>query len=458
MIPLEGQPILTAAQMRAAEDAAITAGTDVDILINRAGTAVADAVRRLAAGREVLVLCGPGNNGGDGYVAAAVLAAAGHPVRVAATGDPRGDAAKRARAGWFGAVGTLVDALPAPILVDALFGTGLTRPLDRPVAIQLDRLAAAAQLAIAVDLPSGVATDDGAVLSEPPAFAVTFALGAAKPAHLLQPAARYAGAARVLDIGLAIRSEVLGLAPPDLAEPGPDAHKYSRGMVAIVAGTMGGAADLAALSALRAGAGYALLLTGTPGATHAVVRRRFTPDALADDRIGAVVIGPGLGRDDDARRKLDAAFASRRPLVVDGDALHLVDPDRILAHPGPVILTPHEGEFRALFGGGSGSKIDRARAAATASGAIVVYKGPDTVIAAPDGRVRIATHANGWLSTAGTGDVLAGTVGAMLAARHDPFAAATAAVWLHADAARRCGASFIADDLAEALTPARAAR
>ncbi len=457
MIAPEGQPVLTAAQMRAAEDAAIAAGVDVDRLMHRAGTAVAAAVRRLAAGRDVLILCGPGNNGGDGYVAATALAEVGIAVRVAATGEPRTDVARRARAGWSGPVGTLADAAPAAILVDALFGTGLARPLDAAVAVALGRLAAAAEIAIAVDLPSGVATDDGALLSEPPVFTLTLALGAIKPAHLLQPAARHAGTVRILDIGLAIDGAVRALAPPDLAAPGPDSHKYSRGMVAVVAGSMAGAADLAALSALRAGAGYALLLTDTPGATHAIVRRPFADDALIDERIDVIVIGPGLGRDDDARRRLDAAFASHRPLVVDGDALHLVTPDRLRAHPAPVIVTPHDGEFRALFGHTAGSKIDRALAAATISGAVVVYKGPDTVVAASDGRVRIATHANGWLSTAGTGDVLAGTVGAMLAAGHDPFTAAAAAVWLHADAARRCGASFIADDLADALTPARAA-
>lgn len=453
MTPVEGCPILTAAQMRAAE-----AGADVDRLMARAGSAVAEAVRRLSGGREVLILCGPGNNGGDGYVAAAVLRAAGHPVRVAASAAPRSEAARRARDEWHGEVGELADAAPAPVLVDALFGTGLARALDDDVAVHLHRLAGAAELAIAVDLPSGIATDDARVLTEPPRFGVTLALGAVKPAHVLQPGARYAGSVRILDLGLAIASDATVLAPPVLGEPGPDAHKYSRGMVAIVAGSMAGAAELAALAALRAGAGYALLLAEGAGAIHAMVRRGFSAQALADPRIGAIVVGPGLGRDAEERARIDAAFASGRPLVVDGDALHLVDVDRLRAHRAPMILTPHEGEFRALFGDLAGSKIDRARSAAAASGAVVVYKGADTVVAAPGGDVQVGTQRDGWLSTAGTGDVLAGAIGAMLASGQAPFAAAAAGVWLHADAARRCGASFIADDLAAALSAARAAR
>ncbi|WP_375421370.1 NAD(P)H-hydrate epimerase [uncultured Sphingomonas sp.] len=457
MTPIDGRPILTAVAMRAAEEVAIAGGTSVDALMERAGGAVAAAVQRLAGGREVLVLCGPGNNGGDGYVAAARLRAAGVPVRVAASGPPRTDAASRALEAWGDGVGDLGDAIAAPVLVDGLFGTGLTRPLEAPVAAALRRLASEAWLSIAVDLPSGVATDDGAVLSEPPCFGLTLALGAAKPLHLLQPAARYAGAVRVLDIGVGVGGPVRAMAPPVLAPPGPDAHKFTRGMVAIVSGAMGGAGELAAIAALRAGAGYALLLGGSGTTTHAVVRRSFSAAALADRRIGALLIGPGLGRDDEAREQLAAALGSGRPLVIDGDALHLTDPAALRAHGGTIVLTPHEGEFRAMFGDMAGSKIDRAFAAAAAAGAVVVYKGADTVIAAPDGRVCVAGAASAWLSTAGSGDVLAGATGAMIASGLDPFAAASAAVWLHADAARRCGGSFVADDLAAALSAARAA-
>ncbi|WP_445193017.1 NAD(P)H-hydrate dehydratase [Sphingomonas sp. Tas61C01] len=458
MTPVEGSAILTATAMRAAEDVAVAEGSSVEALMDRAGEAIATAVQRLAGGRAVLVLCGPGNNGGDGYVAAARLRAAGLTVRVAASGPPRTEAASRARAAWGGEVVALGEAAAAPVLVDALFGTGLGRPLAAPVIEALHRLAAEAWLSIAVDLPSGVATDDGAVMSEPPRFAVTLALGAAKPSHLLQPAARFAGAVRVLDIGVVAHGPTRALAPPVLGAPGPDAHKFARGMVAIVAGAMPGAAALAATAAARTGAGYVLALGSGGAVPHAIVRRPFAAEALADARFGVVLIGPGLGRDEEARARLGASLASGRALVIDGDALHLTQPAALHGHGGTIVLTPHEGEFRAMFGALPGSKIDRARAAASAAGAVVVYKGADTVIAAPGGRVCVAGAASGWLSTAGSGDVLAGAVAAMVAGGLDPFDAASAAVWLHGEAARLCGGSFVADDLAAALSAARASR
>jgi hydroxyethylthiazole kinase-like uncharacterized protein yjeF len=471
MIGIEGQPILTAAEMRAAEDAVIASGVSVATLMDRAGTAIAHAVRRLAGTNEVLILCGPGNNGGDGYVAARVLAEMGVTVRVAALSEPKTNAAKSARAGWSGPVETLAEAEPAPVLVDALFGTGLTRPLDgtpptpnrsladageRSVVRSLNFLANAAQLSIAIDLPSGLATDSGKALSVPPVFNLTLALGVVKSALLLQPAARYCGQVRLLDIGVPTTSQAEVLKAPTLPTPGPDAHKYTRGMVAIIAGTMSGASDLAALAAMRAGAGYVTLLGDTVGPPHALVRTPFSDQALANDRIGALVIGPGLGRDDTARARLEAAVNAGHPLIIDGDALRLMSPDRIKALKVPVILTPHSGEFDALFGKSDADKITRARDAATRANAVVVFKGADTVIATPDGRVRIARDASDWLSTAGTGDVLAGAIGAMLAAKLDPLDAASAGVWLHGDAARRLGPAFIADDLAEALRSARA--
>ena len=453
MRPLPGQPILTAATMRDAEEAS---GETVEALMERAGSALAGAIRRLANGREVLILCGPGNNGGDGYVAARLLAEQRLTVRVAVFAEPTGGAAQAARARWSGAVEDYRHAAPAPILVDALFGTGLSRPLDPAIADRLHEFHAAAQLSIAVDLPSGLATDDGAVLTRPPTFDLTLALGAAKPSHLLQPAARHCGAVRVLDIGIAAARTIHALARPALRDPGPDDHKDTRGMVAIVPGAMAGAAELASIAALRSGAGYVLLLAGGQGRPHAVVRRGWAPDSLSDKRIGAVLIGPGLGRDDEARARLVASLASDRPLVIDGDALHLLALDHLADRAPSAILTPHSGEFTALFGEGGGSKIDRTLTAASRANAVIVHKGADTVIAAPDGRVAISGDANDWLSTAGTGDVLAGAIAAMLAATGDAFEAACAGVWLHADAARRCGAAFIADDLAAALTPARA--
>ena len=452
MTPLAGLPVLTAADMRAAEARAIAGGETVGSLMARAGEAVAAAVRRVQPGAEVLVLCGPGNNGGDGYVAARALAASGHAVRVAALGEPRSEAARAARAAWAGPLESLVDAAPASVVVDALFGTGLTRALDDAPAAALRRLVAAARWSLAVDLPSGVATDTGEVFGDVPRFDLTLALGAAKPAHVLEPAASLARAVRVADIDVAVTSDVGALAQPRLAAPSAADHKYTRGLVAVIAGRMPGAAALAASGAAHGGAGYVLLLgSATDRLPHAVVRRRFDAAALDDERIGAVLIGPGLGRDEAARAKLDAALACGRALVIDGDALHLLDPARLATRAAPVVLTPHAGEFTHLFGGGTGGKLARTLAAAVSSGAIVIHKGADTVIATSDREARVAIERADWLSTAGTGDVLAGLVAARLAAARDPLRAASEAVWLHTAAARSLGPAFTADQLAAAL-------
>ncbi|MBW6525928.1 NAD(P)H-hydrate dehydratase [Sphingomonas sp. RHCKR7] len=459
MTPLDGTIVLDAAAMRAAEEAAIAAGTSIGSLMQRAGRAVGDSVHRLAGPHAVLVVCGPGNNGGDGYLAAARLRALGRTVRVAAAAEPRGAAAIAARDAWGAAVEPLAAAEPAPVLVDSLYGTGLSRGLAAGEAAALARLVAGAALAIAVDLPSGVASDDGALLGAVPRYHVTLALGAAKPAHLLQPAAARCGAVRVLPLDLGLSGDARALAAPALAAPPVDSHKFSRGMVAVVKGRMAGAGELAARAAMRAGAGYVTLLGATiPQPPHALVRRSHErDDPLADARIGALVVGPGLGRDDHARDLLERTLASDRALLIDGDALHLVTPERLRARGGTIVLTPHAGEFRALFGATGGSKLVAARAAAERAGAVVVYKGPDTVIAAPDGRALLAGEASSWLSTAGSGDVLAGAIAARLAGGGDPLDAAGAGVWLHAAAARRLGAAFLADDLAEALAPALAA-
>lgn len=415
---MTGRVILTAAEMRAAEEAAIAAGTPVEELMERAGKAAAEAIWRYAGPLPALVLCGPGNNGGDGRVIARELAARGIEVRVATLAD--------------------LGAEAAPLLIDALFGTGLSRPLEQPQVL-LD-LAAAAAVRVAIDLPSGVATDDGAILSPVPDYDLTVTFQTLKPSHLLQPAARHMGRIVVADIGIPAASNLAEIGPAAPREPGPDDHKYSRGYVAVLAGEMPGASALAAAAALRAGAGYVRLI-GPPvaGLPHAIVQGPGDAEALlADPRIGAVVVGPGLGRDD---RLVGIAIASGRPLVLDAGALR--------AQPN-AILTPHEGEFARLFPGLPGSKVERARAAAAASGAVVVYKGADTVVAAPDGRAAIAPPAPAWLATAGTGDVLAGIVAARRAALDDPFEAACSGVWMHNHAARaRPGRT--ADDLVENL-------
>ncbi|WP_422057163.1 NAD(P)H-hydrate dehydratase [Sphingomonas sp.] len=459
----EGAPVLTAAATRAAEDRAIAAGSSVAELMERAGTGVAGWVHRLAAGSEVLILCGPGNNGGDGYVAARVLASQGVPVRVAALGEPKTEAAAAARAAWSGAVEAFPRAEgpdhPAPVVVDAVFGTGLSRAIDLPVARAIEAAIYAARLSIAVDLPSGAEADTGGDFGGHwiAPFNATLALGALKPAHVLDPVAELCGAVRLIDLGLDDLSEAGNSAwtfeQPFFATPRSWWHKYDRGMVAVISGPMHGAAELAARAAYRAGAGYVLLLTGgLPHPPHAIVRQRWNAATLGDKRIGAVVIGPGLGRDDRAREKLDAALSSDRRLVIDGDALHLIDPDRLRARTAPSVLTPHGGEFIALFGKGAGSKIEQTRDAAARCGAIVVHKGADTVIADPDGSVWIAPRGSGWLSVAGTGDVLAGAIAAMLAQwPGEPLRAACAGVWLHGRAARILDRCFLADELADAL-------
>ena len=444
------RPILTGTAMRAAEEAVMADGTPVDVLMERAGAAVAEAAWRFAACPPTLILCGPGNNGGDGYVIARHLAARGVAVRVAASDEPRTEVARLARAGWNGPVETLADARPASLLIDCLYGTGLKRGLEDDEADRLIALAGAAKLRIAVDLPSGIASDDGALLSAVPNFDLTVALGALKPAHRLQPAARHCGRVVVADIGLGpVPTDLIEIGRPHISPPGPDDHKYSRGMVAVVGGAMPGAALLAAGAAQRL-AGYVVLTGDGNGGALALVHR----NGLDDPRIGTALIGPGLGRDDAAGEQLDAAMRSGHALVIDADALMLLGvPERLRALAHIPILTPHEGEFGALFGPLPGSKVDRARAAAVRANAVVILKGADSVVAHPDGRAAIAPPAPNWLASAGTGDVLAGIV-AGLRTRLDPFDAACAALWLHGDAARRAGPGLIADDLLRHLAPA----
>ncbi|MGQ0660884.1 NAD(P)H-hydrate dehydratase [Sphingosinicella sp.] len=455
---MTGRTILTAAEMRAAEQAAIAAGTSVETLMDRAGRAAAEAIWRFAGPLEALILCGPGNNGGDGYVIARALVERGVKVRVAATGEPNGEAAWAARVAWGGETETLEGAAPAPLLIDSLFGTGLARPLDAALSERLGALAAAARVRVAVDLPSGVATDDGRILSPVPDFDLTTTFQTLKPSHLLQPAARHMGRIVVADIGIDAASDLTEIGRPHIAAPGPDDHKFSRGLVTVIAGGMVGAAALAAAAAVRAGAGTVRLQARerVGNVPAAIVQKPGEPlDRLDDKRIGALLLGPGMLPGDD-QTLLDGALNSGHPLVLDAGALRMVADrmDRLAACVRPAILTPHEGEFVALFGKGEGSKVDRARAAAARSGAVVVYKGPDTVVAAPDGRAAIAPSAHPWLASAGTGDVYAGIVAARYAASGDPFAAACEAVWLHGRAAELAGPGLIADDLIRHLPAA----
>ena len=455
MIPIEGLPIVTAAGMRAAEQTVFAGGVPQAELMERAGAAVAREAARFAMGRPVLVLAGPGNNGGDAWVAARLLGESGHDVMVAALGEAKEGAAAAMRAKWTGKVVDLADAPVRPILVDGLFGTGLTRRLAPEVAGQLQRLVTAAHFTLAIDLPSGMDTDFGRDLGAASAT-VTLALGALKPAHLLDKGLDRCGHLLLDDIGIPIATTWSTLAQPWLGRPGSHNQKYNRGLVAILEGQMRGAARLAANAALHGGAGYVVRIGDDDGqGPNAIVHRPLTEfdKLLEDERTGAVVIGPGLGRDGDASMRLDAAIASARSLVLDGDALSLIgrDTGRLCGRVAPTCLTPHSGEFDRMFAKGEGSKIDRTLAAAAETGAVIVHKGADTVIATPQGDVRVYSGGSPWLSTAGTGDVLAGLLGARLAGGVAPLAAAEAAVWLHARAAQLAGPAFAADDLIPCL-------
>jgi hydroxyethylthiazole kinase-like uncharacterized protein yjeF len=449
-----GRPILTAEAMRAAEQAAIDAGTSVEQLMERAGAALAEATYRFAGSMPVLVLCGPGNNGGDGYVAARHLTERGVQVRVAALSEPKSAAGRWARSQWTGKVETLSDTTaPAPLLIDALFGTGLKRGLDERNAQFLSRLCGEAIVKVACDLPSGVETDTGAELSEIPSFDLTVTFGALRPGHLLHPAMHSCGRVALADIGIDAGTQWHEIGAPRLPPLDPGGHKYTRGMVHCVGGAMVGAVALGATAAYRAGAGYVRIGADAyvPNVPAAVVQGQT--GRLDDKHIGALLVGPGLGKQGNAL--LEEALSSGRPLVLDGDVFGLLgDPARL--HGLDAILTPHEGEFKELFRAIEGSKPDRAMEAAQRSQAVVVYKGPDTVVAAPDGRIGFAPPAPAWLATAGTGDVLAGMTAAMRARGLAPFEAACTAVWLHGRAAELAGRHMIADDLAEAIPQALA--
>jgi hydroxyethylthiazole kinase-like uncharacterized protein yjeF len=447
------RPILTAEAMRAAEAAAVAGGTSVEELMERAGEALAEAVYRYAGALPALILCGPGNNGGDGYVAARHLKQRGVEVRVAALAEPKSEAAKWSRGRWDGNVEALSqDTKGAPLLIDALFGTGLTRGLDDGLSQILSELAHEAVAAVACDLPSGVDSDSGALLNPLHDYALTMTFGALKPAHRLFPAMHKCVRVVLADIGVDADTQWHEIERPSLSPLDPAGHKYDRGLVHALAGKMPGAIALAAKGAAHCGAGYVRVSTSRPidGLPAAIVQVD-TAD-VNDERIGCLLVGPGLG---EIPQVLTLALTSRAAKVIDADGITgLGDPERLKGQDA--IITPHEGEFAKLFGKIEGSKAERALEAAERSGAVVVYKGPDTIVAAPDGRIGFAPLAPAWLATAGTGDVLAGMIAALRARGLGAFEAASAGVWLHGRAAEIAGPGMIADDLAEAIPRARA--
>jgi hydroxyethylthiazole kinase-like uncharacterized protein yjeF len=485
--------ILTVAEMAAADQAAARAGIPTLELMEAAGAAVAACAHSRWGRRPVVVLCGPGNNGGDGFVAARLLAGAGWPVRLALLGEESaltGDAAFNARS-WRG-VGEIApwsdDILAGqPLVIDALFGVGLNRPLDGAARRAAERITAENLACIAVDVPSGVNGDSGEIMGAAPTCAATVTFFRPKPAHVLYPAKALCGDIMVVDIGIP-ESVLTALAPrtahndPALwALPAPHwgDHKYTRGSAVIVGGAeMTGAARLAGRAARRIGAG--LLTFAVPPAAAdiyaiaeagALIQRIAAPsdlDRLLDDpRHTGVLIGPGLGRGEGPCAAVLQVLASDKAVVLDADALSSFaqDPGRLFAaikaRGAPVVMTPHAGEFAHLFatsikeGAAGRGKLAHARAAAQISGAVVVLKGPDTVIAAPDGRAVISDNGPPWLATGGTGDVLAGFVVGLLAQgmaqSMDGLHAACAAVWLHGAAGAACGRGLIAEDLPEAL-------
>ena len=482
--------ILTTAEMAAADARTIAAGTPGSELMERAGAAVAEAVAARWSPRPAAVLCGPGNNGGDGWVVARRLADRGWPVRLA-TLVPRerlgGDAAVAA-ARWDGEVELLTDTTVdgAGLVVDALFGAGLARPLEGPGRRALERAAARTPIA-AVDLPSGLSGDTGAVLRQAqdegsgyaPRAALTVTFQALKPAHVLQPGRELCGEIVAADIGVDLGDGMLWENGPALwadAWPWPetDTHKYARGALMVVSGGLDatGAARLAARAGLRVGAGLATVLCPPgalivlAGALEAVMVRAFADApqlAQRAERASAVVIGPGAGVGERTATNVRALAALGAPLVLDADALTSFreDPAALFALTTPLdVMTPHPGEFERVFPGllaASPQRIAAARAAAERAGSVVLLKGADTVIAAPDGRAAVNVNAAPWLATAGSGDVLAGIIGGLLAQGMSAFEAACAGAWLHGEAGRGFGPGLIAEDLPDRLPPLLAA-
>ncbi len=503
--------LLNVAQMGRADALTIAAGTPGTDLMARAGQAVFDALVTRWSPRPVLVLCGPGNNGGDGFVVARLLARAGWPVQLALFGTTsklQGDARWAAHE-WLAhcrgrglseqqAVRPWADLTPdviarAGLVVDAVFGAGLTRPLPAECAVVFNQVSQAGLPVVAIDVPSGVWGDSGWSDPEPQgamAADLTVTFFRKKPAHWLYPGRALCGWTVVADIGMA--PTVL----PELAVQtfenapslwqsvwpghGAQAHKYQRGHAVVVGGArMTGAARLAAKAAARIGAG--LTTVAVPQVAWPVYAASLDcimvhalqghsaraqaddlADWLADPRLSSVLIGPGAGAD--IRPAVLAVLKSGRATVLDADALTAFQDrpkelfDAIGQAQGAVVLTPHEGEFQRLFGrvmpidqGLAQDKLARARWAARHSGAVVLLKGADTVVAAPDGRAAINGNAPSWLGTAGAGDVLAGMITGLLAQGMPAWEAACAATWAHGEAARLFGPGLIADDLPQQL-------
>ncbi len=474
--------LLTVEEMYRADTLALAAGAHSIDLMEAAGSGIARTIAARFSPRRTLILCGPGNNGGDGLVVARLLKGLGWPVTVAILGDPNkysGDAAinwQRWGRDYLELTADILDE-PVELIVDALFGAGLQRPLDGIARKVIETINARALPCIAVDVPSGVDGASGEILGAAPNSFLTLTFFRRKPGHLLFPARAYCGEVEVIDIGIP-DSVLTEIKPQSFANsteiwltayPWPQyaSNKFSRGHLIVVGGDlMTGAARLAAHGARRVGCGlvtiaappvaapiYAVDMPGT--LVHPLVGTNAFADILSDTRKNTALIGPGAGISPETRSKTLAALAAHKRCVIDADALTVFkdSPDDLFgAIHGPTVLTPHEGEFARIFGGdGSGNKLSRVRAAAVQSGAVVLLKGADTVLAAPDGRAAINSNAPPDLATAGSGDVLAGFIGGLLAQGMAAFEAAAAGAWIHGAAGTALGAGLIAEDLPEAV-------
>jgi NAD(P)H-hydrate epimerase len=470
--------VLRVAQMNAADRLAMAAGTPGSLLMQRAGDAVVHEILRRWKPRPVTILCGPGNNGGDGFVIAVGLAQCGWPVRLALLGSAdalRGDAQHHSRR-WTGAIEPLTPRVidHAELVVDSLFGSGLSRRLDPQAGDTLSYATRRGLPIIAVDIPSGIMGDSGENLGASAAVCtVTFV--AKKPGHLLLPGRDLCGEIVVADIGMP--QSVLDSLPIDtwentpalwrerLPQLQPSANKYTRGHALLYGGyPMTGAARMTARAAARMGAG--LTTIAVPENAFAIYASALTSimvqplrqdqdlaGLLKDPRYTAFLIGPGAGITDTTRERALALLQTGRPVVLDADAISVFSsrPEELFqAIRAPCVITPHEGEFKRIFDL-SGDKITRARQAAARSGAVIVLKGADTVIAAPDGRAIINANAPATLATAGSGDVLSGFILGLLAQGMDAFPAAAAAVWMHGACAAGFGLGLLAEDLPDLL-------
>lgn len=484
--------LLTTKQMADADRLAIASGVPGIDLMERAGTAVADRVSAgHLSGKRVVVLAGPGNNGGDGFVAARHLAERGFSVRLLLAGQPsrlNGDAAEAARR-WGAGIeqASPGELLPADVLIDALFGAGLDRPVAGESRTLIETVNNSNAHVIAVDLPSGVNGDSGAVMGAAVRAHETVTFFRRKPGHLLLPGRVLCGRVHVADIGTPV--EVLNSIRPRTFVNAPalwqarfpvpkvEAHKYARGHAVIVSGGLfasSGAARLASRGALRAGAGLVTIASprdalAVNAASSLAVMVRAVDGAqelqglLEDRRLNAVLLGPGGGLGEGMRENVLTVLDVDRGVVLDADALTSFgdDPKKLFTSltnrsPETTILTPHEGEFSRLFKGilekhSVQQKLEVSRYASHETDVVVLLKGADTVVAAPDGRATIAENAPPWLATAGSGDVLAGIATGLLAQGMPAFDAACAAVWLHGEAANKVGPGLISEDLPEAL-------